>query len=318
MSFEIWKGERTLLYAPECAEDFDLDTGFVLPVYHGTTHTFDVFDVSKSWSEGQFGSAIYLTTSHYDALTNYTDSGPDLKQRIEQRAEHMVWDIEQDKAAYFDPDVNDGPSCDDIFEMAKNLAQKELTGSCPDVLELYVRSDAPFILNADKGRRAPTVYVKRLPGIEDLDIDLDIDPDDPGYDDAWAEAQDEMHEERWAFLHACFQEAADQLGVERPEIPFELLSYEYDGTTNGLETLIKDKLCDLEDPETGEFLNHAFFAAFVRALGYDSIVLLNANERFSTMDMTRHTHHIHIFEANGQIKKRDAESFDETSPILSN
>lgn len=312
MSFEAWKGPRALLDAPETAKEFDLGSGFVLEVFHGTTRVFDKFDPSLSWCEGQFGSAIYLTTSHYDAQINYTDSGPDLKQRIEQKAERMVWDIQEDPNSFFAPGTNDDPSYDDMLELAFELAEKEFKGDTPNVLELYVRSDDPFLLNGE------SVTVTKLPGVEDCDFDVDLDPDDPGYDDAWAEAQDVMHEERFEFLRACFEEAAEKLGIETPDVPFELVSYEYDGTTNGLETLFKDKFLELEHPETGELLNHAFFAAFVQALGYDSIVLLNANERFSTMNMEYGTHHIHIFEANGQIKKHDAEHFDETSPILSN
>ena len=47
-------------------------------VYHGTTQTFDKFDLSMGDSKGYYGAGFYFTSSDTDASVNYAgDAGPE-------------------------------------------------------------------------------------------------------------------------------------------------------------------------------------------------------------------------------------------------
>ena len=60
-------------------------------VYHGSTHEFDRFDPTIGNDEGFYGKGLYFTDSKVDVNANYaSQSGPDLTQRIEMRAEEIL------------------------------------------------------------------------------------------------------------------------------------------------------------------------------------------------------------------------------------
>lgn len=299
-SFDAWKGSLPVV-SGDFLDTHDLANGAVIEVYHGTTHPFDVFDPSiNGWAEGQFGAVNYFTTSHWDAQSNYTDQGPDLENRIQERTERLSVDIEDDLEAFGLPE---DASQSTIEETAEMLARRELIGSAPRVLSLYVRTTNPFFLGGDKW------FIPCLPSIDSMNL-----PDCE--DEEWEEAWDEAHAERYTYLEAVFEEAADILGYDgHIEIPAALLDDRYDGTAQDLETIILAHHTYLECLETGRLLSHALVGAVVQAMGFDSIILLNADKRFRSMTMEGGTAHIHTFgKAHGNIKSTDATSFNPDVP----
>lgn len=67
----------------------------ILTLYHGTTHEFSEFSPERVNPENMFGRQFYFTSSEDDAERNYaTESGPDLKNRIEHAAE-LAWNAEE-------------------------------------------------------------------------------------------------------------------------------------------------------------------------------------------------------------------------------
>jgi hypothetical protein len=75
--------------------------------YHGTTHDFDKFDLSKADPEGHMGRGVYATSNPMDAGYNYArPDGADLRVKIERRADQIVSD-------------NEGTSLDDAMDMAE-------------------------------------------------------------------------------------------------------------------------------------------------------------------------------------------------------
>jgi len=70
------------------------DAGYFLDeVYHGTTHSFDVFSKSKGSINNNFGLGFYFSSSRKDSTLNYLDEGADLNRRLETRAEYYEGQI---------------------------------------------------------------------------------------------------------------------------------------------------------------------------------------------------------------------------------
>lgn len=97
------------------------------PVYHGTTHEWTVFDLSRANDENDFGRGIYFTNVMEDAVRNYQGEGPDLRNRIERRVEHLV-------------------SLGESESKARKQATKELKGKVDRLLTCYLKMTRPFIV----------------------------------------------------------------------------------------------------------------------------------------------------------------------------
>ena len=80
------------------------------PLYHGTTHEFDRFDINKGVSSNAFGQGFYFTSDEQDANENYTGSGPDQKLKItdlqyelideDDEDAHYLWNLYGDDPRY--------------------------------------------------------------------------------------------------------------------------------------------------------------------------------------------------------------------------
>lgn len=303
-SFDTWKGSRPLLDGDHLAIS-DFEHGAVVHCYHGTTHDFTRFDPTiRGWSDGQFGAVNYFTTDSWDAASNYLEDGADLKNRLEQVTERLVDDIWADPESF---DL-DGEDLDEnlVADTAQSLARAQVVGPTPRVLDLYVRLDNPFFLGGPKAWRIPN-----LPSMDDLDIS--VDPED---EEEWDMAWEDAYNERAEMLTDLFDKAADILGYDGTiEVPTKLFDDSYDGTSKDLETIILDHHVYLECLETGRLLSHALVGAVIQALGYDSIVLLEADKRFTSMSMNAGTTHIHLFgKPDGMVKSTDMAVFDEKDP----
>jgi len=122
--------QRTLFQDPTPPQNFATwfggskvvdEDGQPLVVYHGTTGVFDTFDQSRGNIESDFGAGIYFSNNAEDVGANYAGMGPDLKSKIERRAERI-----QDQYADNDgqPDDEPGPTVQRVIEL---LAEKGLT-----------------------------------------------------------------------------------------------------------------------------------------------------------------------------------------------
>src|SRR5690606_37826348 len=87
----------------------------------------------------------------------------------------------------------------------------------------------------------------------------------------------------------------------------DLFEVAADGTVSHtqLEATLRasEQLGYAEDPETGELIGFHVLAELIRELGFDSIILKNADQRFPNMDMEEGTAHIHVFDENNTIIK---------------
>ena len=124
--------------------------GQPLVVYHGTTHEFDRFDVSKFSKEGAYGQALYFTSSGQDAGSNYaTPDGPDITNRVEQLAETIFYDLPE---VHENEPKRGSPEYLAAQEKAKAQARKELVGEHGGVVYLlFLRIQNPVVVKPSGG-----------------------------------------------------------------------------------------------------------------------------------------------------------------------
>ncbi len=291
--------------------------------FHGTTHPFQAFSLERSTHQAQFGQVHYFTSCESDAEVNYaSQDGPDLINRIEQRIEQLEQEMEDNPVA---AGLSENADACEISDRAREQARAEIIGHDSRVLELNLRLNRPFVIDADKKRDHPVF--EETASLEDatreVAIDhgltpVEIEANWEDYEDLVYEAFDIAQGDHHEALSHAFLTASAQLMCACPELPaFDKPLCEV--TCNELEQLIKfdDKIALLENDE-GEFVSGSFFALVLEHLGYDSIVLLNADRRFSSMNMSPCTTHIHLMaSARCQIKStHNTGAFDPANPDI--
>lgn len=274
--------------------------------FHGTTHLYDQFDTKRCSHDGYFGQCIYLTSSHFDAHANYGHAeGPDLKNNIQLKAERLVDNISDDPETFGLED----PDEDDIEDRAKEIARRLLVGSTERVIELLVRLERPFVIDASKHQSFPIFdyaevdalrsdAAERVLGEHGLSIDDRNDLTD--------EIEDEVMEAEWDAISGledklvkAYRDAVESLaamGTPIPDFP-NLGDLIEDITTAELHKKMSEmcELFDLSDEE-GNTVYGSIFSRMVRNLGFDSIVLINADKQFANMSMDYGTTHIHLLD----------------------
>ena len=129
------------------------------PLYHGTTHDFNAFDMGHRTNNrgGYFGKGFYFTNNQNDAASNYARIGPDLKNRIDLRAEAMMRQFEDDPDAFGElPFVNEEGDWDydEATQYFQEEAKKFLIGNHGQqgkVMPNYVRMNNPIVLEPNGG-----------------------------------------------------------------------------------------------------------------------------------------------------------------------
>ena len=135
------------------------DDGEPLTVYHGTTHNIEQFREAGSEGlnpESDWGAGVYFTSEPEDASENYAGEGPDLTNRIEQRADQLESD-------------------DLSHEEAVAQARKELAGQSASIIPAYISMQRPFAVGDPNGS-SPARETR-------LEMEYEYeDPDDPDSD----------------------------------------------------------------------------------------------------------------------------------------
>ena len=289
-----------------CDEDISRhcweETGpVVLRTFHGTTHEFEQFDVERSKHQNFLGKAIYFTSSHWDCVQHYaTVNGPDLKVHLDIAYERLVDEISDDPEGFGCPE-----GCQESFqEKARELARAKLVGTCERVIETLVRIEKPLVISADPHSQDIPLF----PDLEDrceesrLEVcsDHNVAPDDwesqEEIEDEIFEAKMRVEERDYDRLQMAFCLTLGELledGVLAPQgLNFDEPLSEM--TTQSFWNLIRNDvaLLDLSD-ECGNSIRDTLFTRMAAHLGFDSIILLHADQQFK-MDMDLETSHIHL------------------------
>ena len=324
-AFQTWAGTDDPVIDPEDVNDTDFrgEGPWVVRVYHGTTHTFEQFDASVSGNkEGQFGAVNYFTTSFGDASGNYGADGADLTIRIEQRAERLQQDMEDD------PDAFGLTEDADIEEVARERARAELAGQTEQVLEVFVRTEKPFVVGGDANpfiefsdfEALEQQALERVADDEGLSVE-EVQEQRDEFEDAIDEARWEIEAEEPNALVEAIQNVADRNDIDASELMGDIAEFSTEGGTHtDLEALLRqsEAIAYAEDPEDGGLIGYHVLAEVIQELGFDSIILKDANERFSTMDMEAGTAHVHVFDSdNTNVKSVDNRgTFDRQDPRI--
>lgn len=348
-NFKKWAGgEDVRVLEPEEVNDFDFantEGPVVVKAFHGTTHSFDVFDASiRGNKDNQFGAVNYFTTDMNDATGNYAGEGPDLTIRIDRRAEQLqdkLLDQFAEKGRekvlqalyrklgsldFVSARVADMDDTDAAYEAGKAIARKELAGGDEQVMEVFVRMDKPFVV----GGETQWLEMQDSEALEEEAIQRVSEYHNISEEEVRNnrdEYEDEIDEARWdieADTESPLFSAIETVALENDLDPQELAGAIYDlgskFTSDQLEQFLRDseQFAYAEDPETGDLIGFQLLSEVIEALGYDSIILKNADQRFKTMNIQPGTAHIQIFDANNtNIKSVDNQgTFDPNDPNI--
>ena len=333
-AFEAWSGGGEVVN-PEDINDheFKQNTPTVVRVFHGTTHKFDVFDALRGNMEGQFGNVNYFTSSEQDATDNYAGEGPDLTNRINQRAELIEDDIQEviddsDLQSAIDQFIPEADQfIEDASDIAQVLARQELSGGQDQTMELFVRVDNPFVIGENTewiefvdDAEVDELAVIRVSETHDIDVS-EVEENREDYEDEIDEARWEIQEETPHRLIEAIQEVSNRNGVEASNLAAEIYDLGSEAKPEDIEQLLRNSedYIYAEDPDTGDLIGSKLVAEVIEEMGFDSIILKNAEQRFETMSMEPGTAHVHIFDSNKSNIKSATENvgtFDPADPNI--
>lgn len=285
--------------------------------FHGTTHDFDVFDSSlKGNKEGAFGAMSYFTSSFEDACHGYANLGEsELASRIEK--EYLRQNATTDEA--------------------RSAIKSKLQGQSPQVLEVEIDLKKPFHIDGksplfdgglewtkdgevsfrdgsitqddnlvfpDLGRR---IQNARDEVAQELGYDTEEDMEIESYDehmDAFGDledAEEAVVERRWGRVSRAVEKATRESGfgdgqeaAEKVRRAFPFLQHV--GQNAFYHGLMKVGAEFEQEPDVS---GQAVFASeVIKNLGYDSIILHDAQARWPHLNMAEGTKHVHVFRGN--------------------
>jgi len=250
------------------------ENGDPLVVYHGTTHTFDQFDLNKAPIENAVGRGFYFSSDSYDAGNNYaTPLGPDITERIANYADQLK-----------DSEDEDGNPID--HDRAMELAREKFVGDHEGaVLPVYLKIENPVYLN--KNSRA---YDKntRFEIIENFDEDGN-ETDDP--------------EGNGIQLLESIDNACANYNLDSDIVKEKLYEGLIDGSLTAYDVMktIGDTFSDVYDENTGEYAGGQLISDIFQGMGYDGIIFENANQFFPKMGIEYEADHYVVFDPT-QVK----------------
>ena len=279
--------------------DFDMNKAYILRAYHGTSHKIESFEAIKYGNkEGHFGAVNYFTTDYFDAKDNYSGVGPDMGVKIDKLTDDIL-NSEEFCEKY-------GHDVEDFREEAEKMAKERLLGNNQQVVEVFIKTKKPFIIGEYQRKFIEFVNFEEIEqqSIEQLLDNNGISREE--YDENQDDYQDELDEIRWEIhdetenpLIQAINEVACYWDLDPSSVLSDIYEFSHEGTfTTDLEqTLRKNETIQChEDINTNEYMAGHLISEIIRKLGYDSIILLNPEQRFKGMDIDPNSVHIHVFD----------------------
>lgn len=340
--FKEWSGGGEVIDSEDINDhEFKANTPTIVKVFHGTTHEFSVFDALRGNLEGQFGAVNYFTSSESDATDNYEGAGPDLTNRIDQRKELLVDDLEdqfeekgRDKVlqslhrsigdlTFISGRIADMDDHDAADLAADTIARSELTGGQDQTMELYVRVDNPFVIGQtdefiELVEDVSAQVVERVAENNGITVD-EVNENIDQYEDEVNEVNWELQEETPNKLVDAINTVADINDIDASELSSMVYEIGESGTTIEIENLLRsEEGFAYAEGDNGELIGNNLIAQIIEEMGFDSIVLQWAEQRFQGVDMESGTTHVHIFDSGKtNIKSVDNQgTFDSTNPDI--
>jgi hypothetical protein len=290
--------------------------GYDTPAYHGTTHGYlKIFDPGKFGNkEGFLGAVNYFTSEESDAENNYLSTGADITSRVEAKAEQYAEFIDMDAEEVSDllgksiEDLVDEGILDDEGDIldtetvATAMAERELKGNVEAVLPVHLKMQNPAVVSATYKRGLSGIPIVHFSG----DQHIDIEGDESRILDAIREAVEENTEDSPDAVIEGMQEDLPEIYMDGVSVS-ELL--------NALKG--NEELMYLNDYETGELPGSHIIGSIFQKLGFDALVLENADQAFFNMGLPEGTTHYHIFGSTPeQIKSADPITRDDDGNVI--
>jgi DNA repair protein RadC/GNAT superfamily N-acetyltransferase len=180
-AFKSWFGKSVVV---------DED-GKPLMVFHGSTFTFDSFDVRKGRVGGFLGKGPYFTDSEDDANTNYaTDKGPDITGHFEEAKDRINSNFTEEELdevleRYLEDRGIDMPSDEEkrarlMGAAVDDLARQQVMGEHHGAIyPAYLKMENPIDVD-DKRKILFELEYPQLEGGEDGEYDYEAEPTGTG------------------------------------------------------------------------------------------------------------------------------------------
>lgn len=248
------------------------DAGDPLVVYHGTTHDFDTFSPERGNVENHHGVGFYFSDSPDDVARNYASpEGADLTNRIEQKAERLADEIMDERG------IDDW---DEAMEIARDEATKEISGEAPNTMPVYLALKKPVVISEDN----PTWF-----GYSAYDPETDeyLDEAEGTGAELFDALRDQISEYDYNVADEIVGEIQEQLGYE----DFRAIDLEKALRSNENFTMLQD--------DEGNLISNEIISDVYNDLGFDGVILKNAEEQFPNMGMSPDTTHYVVFDPKG-------------------
>lgn len=279
--------------------DFSKTKPYIIKAYHGTSHSLESFEALKYGNkEGHFGAVNYFTTDFFDAKDNYSGEGPDMGVKIDKLAEELMNDDD-----FIEEFCND---TEDHRETAERVAKERLMGQNNQVIEVFIKTKKPFIISENQNifvefvdfEKIEQEAIERL--IDNNGITLEeYGNDEDSYSDELDEIRWEIHDETENPLIQAINDVACYWDLDPSAVLSDVNEFGYEGTSmlNLEQTLRKNESIQMhEDYDTNEYMAGHLISDIIKRLGYDSIILVNPEKRFATMNIDPNAVHIHVFD----------------------
>lgn len=261
-------------------------------LYHGSTQTFDTFDINKAYGESYWGKGFYFTNQKHDANDNYHGGGADYESKLTSMTEKLIYDYDNGDLNPNDPEFKDYVK-DGVLELepwdAEKIIEKRLMGT-PKLYSCYVKMEKPCKVTDNPFDK----YVNKEDYIEDGVFDEDGYLADNNY-----YKEDEI-ESDWYEIRSKLIDDFDEKAINQIKDYFIESISDEDTLDN-----FKEKLDDayLEN-NNGELATTIVIQAILKQMGYDGIIDNKVSKRFSNMHLSDDTTHYIAFNSN-QIKSAE-------------
>jgi 2'-5' RNA ligase len=233
------------------------DEGNPLIVYHGTTHDVKSFNPNLGNVENHYGKGMYFTDSKVDVAANYaTDVGPDITSRIENVAERIFNDLQeewdQEHPGEDFPEYGSG-EYEEIMGQAKEQAKEGIVGEHGGAtVPVYLSMQNPVIVQKHGG----TMF--------EYHMDEETNEESGTAVDLWTAVTNLAGEYNFDGQE-LWNDISGNLGPEFDAYDFEQLVRKNSGVTN-----------DMGDQAQGEFIKDVY-----QYLNFDGIIM-DAFEAFGS------------------------------------
>ncbi len=287
------------------------------PVYHGTTHEFDQFDINKGVSSNAFGQGFYFTSDEQDASQNYTGSGPDQKGKISDlqyqlmdendEDQYYLWNLYSDDPRYR-PYFNEDGTVASLQYLTEMIAKDTVLGSNkPRVIPAHIRMKNPIHLTSENDEEHPEKTF-----VDDTNETLEF-LDENDVDESNSNSYKTVILKLYNIL-IDYMNSDDAYQICEDLIQFTTGSV--DGKVSSVMMMdnLKGALATFDNDEQADYKGE-IIQRFLNSLGFDSIIM-DPNQFFRMYSGNKPTKHYITWNPENIKHARENIEFDPSNPVI--